>query len=240
MRTLLLTVTLPIITLLNGATGLGDERTIQVSGLGQVNSRPDIATISTGVTTEAKEAREALSDNNESMAAILKLLKQLGIAEKDVQTSGFNIHPVYSRDRQQQAAPQITGYRVQNDVRVRVRQIDELGKVLDALVSAGSNRISRISFGVDDTHDLLQQARRLAVADAKERATVYADASGTRVGKVLSISEHTTGPPVMRQPRSFHLPSSMAAAASVPVATGELDFSATVHMVFALEDAADD
>lgn len=208
-------------------------RTISVSGEGKASAPPDVATIQTGVVTQASEAAEALADNNRATQRVMDALKSHRIVAKDIQTSNFNIRPNYERTRNQRQ-PRIVGYSVTNQVQVRVRNLPSLGKVLDSLVTAGSNQMSGISFGIDDPTGVKNQARNRAVSDARDRAQLYAHAAGVKVGKVISISEQ-----VAQVPRPAVMGRAFAAAegvGSVPVATGEQEVRATVHMVFALID----
>lgn len=210
-------------------------RTITVSGEGKVSSAPDMATISTGVVTQAKVAQQALQANNQSMDRVMKVLQEQGVAAKDIQTSQFDVQPVHETDARGRQQPEIVAYRVSNRVQVDVRNLPKLGEVLDALVEAGSNDISGISFGVADESRLLNEARSRAVADAKSQAAVFAQAAGVKVGRVRSI-RGVSGPiPGRRQ--SFQM--ARAAADNVPVATGELDFRVTVQMVFDLANAVE-
>lgn len=207
-------------------------RTITVSGEGTASSAPDMATISTGVVTQAKEAKQALDANNQAMDRVMQVLEDQGIASKDIQTSQFNVQPVHETDERGRRQPDIVAYRVNNSVQVHVRNLPKLGEVLDALVEAGSNEISGISFGVADESGLLNEARSRAVADAKSQAAVFAQAAGVKVGPVRSIRGASGSIPMPRQ--SYQM--ARAAADRVPVATGELDFRVTVQMVFDLTD----
>ena len=210
-------------------------RSISVSGEGKATAPPDMATINTGVVTQAEKAADALEANNQAMERIMAVLKEFRIAAKDIQTSSFDVRPEYRRSRGPQGPqePQIVGYRVTNQVSVKVRNLPQLGQVLDALINAGSNQVSGVSFGIDDPTGVMNQARNRAVADARSRAALYAQAAGVGVGKVLTISEQ-----VMQVPRPPMMGRAMMAAeaGSVPIATGEQEIRATVHMVFALED----
>lgn len=208
-----------------------DMRTISVTGEGQATAPPDMATIQTGVVTQAEAATDALASNNEAMEHVMSVLKELQIAQKDIQTSGFSVSPQYRRDAQGRTEPVIVSYLVTNQVRVRVRNLPDLGEVLDALVGAGSNQLSGISFGIDDPTGVLNQARNRAVADARSRAELYAQAAGVTVGQVLTISEQS-----VQFPQPLQFASRELAAAAVPVATGEQELRATIHMVFKLED----
>jgi hypothetical protein len=206
------------------------ERIISVIGTGKVSSAPDMATITTGVISEAAEASEALSANNEAVERIMEVLKEFHIAPKDMQTSNFNVSPIYHHDRRGTSQQQITGYHVSNQLRVQVHNLPELGKVLDALVRAGSNQMSGVTFGFDDPEGLLQNARNRAMADARSRAELYAQAAGVRVGEVLQISELEARFPVA-SPRRMAMD---AATEAVPVATGEQEVYATITVVYEL------
>lgn len=209
------------------------QRTIHVTGQGQATAPPDMATIQSGVVTQANQASEAVAANNRVVDKILELLKAYNIASKDIQTSRFHVQPEYDRPQRGKQPPRIVGYRVTNQVSVRIRNLPELGTVLDALVSAGSNQISGISFGIDDPTGVLNQARNRAVADARSRANLYAHAAGVQLGPVISIREQSA-----QVPRQEYFGRAMMAdsARAVPVATGEQEVEASVSMVFAILD----
>ena len=207
------------------------QPTISVTGRGTASSPPDMATIITGVTTHAETAQAALEANNRAMQNLLDVLKENQIADKDVQTSNFDMSPEYQRDPRGQNNPKIIGYRATNQVRVQVRNLPQLGKVLDSLVFAGSNQVSGIGFGIDDPTGVLNQARQRTVADARSRAALYAQAAGVRLGHVISISEE---PAMGPQPR-FQARAMLAEANAVPVATGEQELSATIQMVYTIQ-----
>jgi uncharacterized protein YggE len=209
------------------------RRTITVNGMGRAFSPPDMATIQTGVVTYGSAASEALSANNKVMVNIMDVLEKNHIASKDVQTANLNISPEYKRDDRGRKEPEIVGYRVTNQLRVRVHNLKNLGEVIDALVRAGSNQVSGIRFGIDDPSEVLRQARNRAIVDARSRAGLYAQAAGVRIGKVLAITEQSIDfPRPQRLARGF----AAEAVSSVPVATGEQEFHVRIMMVFALED----
>ena len=216
------------------ASGRADEslpRTISVAGEGIVFAPPDMATVQTGVVTQAAKARDALDANNAAVERIMSALAAHNVADKDIQTASFNVSPEYERGPRGQRRPEIIGYRVTNLLRVQVRNLTDLGGVLDACIAAGSNQISDIRFDIDDPSSVLNEARRLAIADGRSRAAVYAGAADVRLGRVISISEQS---PAI--PRPQHLRGAMLAeAAAVPIATGQQEMRVTVHMVFALD-----
>jgi uncharacterized protein YggE len=117
---------------------------------------------------------------------------------------------------------------------VRVRNLPQLGKVLDAVIQSGSNQVSNIHFGVDNEAGLKNEARNAALADAKARAMLYAHGVGGKVGKVLSIREQES--PEFRPPMPFAMKAMMASDAAVPVATGEQHLDVTIHVTYELVD----
>ena len=205
--------------------------TVSVTGEGVVTAVPDMAMVSTGVTTEAATPEAALNANTAAMAELMKVLDQLDIADKDRQTSNFNVSPQYRRDRNESGSTRIDGYRVSNQLTIRVRDLGEQGGLLDALDKAGSTQLCNIRFDFSERGELVDKARQLAVADARKRAELYVDAADIGLGEVLSISESGVAvprPPMMRS-------AMMAEAADVPIAVGESEIRATVHMVFELD-----
>lgn len=207
-------------------------RTIRVTGEGEATAPPDLATVQTGVVTQASGAKEALAANNTAMEKILTVLKEHEVAPNDVQTSRINVRPLHERSRDGQQHPKIVAYEVTNELQIRVRQLSRLGTVLDALVQAGSNQLSGVSLDVADPKSLLDEARRKAIADARHRAQLYAREAGIRVGKVRSISEQP-----IRTPQPRYLARGTAEmASSVPVAIGEKEFHVTVEVEFGIED----
>ena len=222
---------LALLTLTNTASASDMEATISVTGEGVVTAIPDMAMVSTGVTTEAATPEAALNANTAAMNGLMKVLDDLDIAAKDRQTSNFNVSPQYRRERNDPGSPKIDGYRVSNQLTIRVRDLGELGGLLDALVKAGSNQLGNIRFDFADRSKLVDEARQLAVADARKRAELYVDAADVDLGDVLSISESGVAgprPPMMRS-------AMMSEAADVPIAVGESEIRASVHMVFELE-----
>lgn len=206
-------------------------RTVTVQGTGQASAVPNVAQVSTGVVSEGETASAALDANSEAMSRLFKVLDGFKIAARDRQTSGFNVSPRYVRPGRDGGAPEIAGYRVINQVSIRMRRLDDLGKLLDALVKDGANQVHGIAFTVDDPKPVLDQARKNAIADAKHRAELYADALGAEIGDVLNVTELS-----LRTPRVELAAPRMATAQAVPVAPGEQEFSASVTVVFELDD----
>lgn len=203
---------------------------ISVTGEGEVDVAPDMAILNLTVLREAETARDALSANTEAMKQVLAALKAAGIADRDLQTSGLDIQPRYAqpaRDKPQER--KITGYAVSNGLTVRVRKLAEAGAILDKAVSLGVNQGGGIAFVTDDLKPVLTEARKRAVADALDRAKTLAEASGVRLGRILSIEEQALRP----RPVPYGGPMRMAASeAAVPLAAGENSYQTQVNVVF--------
>ena len=216
---------------------LADSMTL--TGTGTVRAAPDMATVTTGVTTQGETAREALDANSTAMADLVAVLRDAGLENRDIQTSNFTVSPqyVYS-DRRDDSGytlpPQIQGYEVSNAVTIVVRDLEQLGSVLDQAVTVGANTINSVSFAVAETDKLEEEARKLAVADALAKARTYAEATGVRLGSIESIREtDIAAPPMpMYQARAM----AVSAEMSVPVEAGEMTYSITTTISWDIDD----
>lgn len=206
-------------------------RTVSVSGEGVVTGTPDVARIVVGVETEAPEADAALSENSARMARLIEALDAFGVAARDRQTAQISLQPQY--DYQERQRPVLRGYTATNTLNLRLRDIASMGAALDALVEAGGNRIQGISFEISDADERLDAARAEAVADARRKAEIYAEAAGATLGAVMTISEGGAPSPV--QPMMVRS-EALAARVDVPVEAGEQTLSVRVSTQWRLED----
>lgn len=207
-------------------------RVISLSGHGEVRQVPDTAYVITGVVSQGTTAAEALAANTQTMNTIFAALKEAGIPDKDVQTSNFMVQPRYNF--QENKPPELVGYDVSNTVTVKIRKLGELGPLLDRLVQAGSNQINGIGFEVSEPTAALDEARKLATADATRKAKIYAEAMGVTLGPVMSISEGVSYQPPMPMARGKVMMAD-AAAAPVPVAAGEQSLSIDVNITWEIK-----
>jgi uncharacterized protein YggE len=200
--------------------------TLTVTGEGRVAQAPDMASVSLGVTTEGKTAAEALAANSTALAAVMARLTQAGIAPGDLQTSGLSLNPNWQNDSST-GGSRISGYIASNMLTVRVRALDGLGNVLDAAVKDGANTLNGVNFGLADPSPVEAEARKRAVADAKARAAVLAEAAGVTLGPIVTITEGGGGgnypAPMFRM---------AAEAAPVPMAGGEVETAMQVTIVW--------
>ena len=208
------------------------ERYIRVSGSGEVAVVPDIAYINIGVHSEAEDVSSALEANNTQAAELTEALKAEGIEEKDIQTANFNVYPQTRYDNMGQ--PVGTSYVVDNTVYVTVRDLANLGKMLDTAISAGANNIYGISFDIADKETVLAQARELAIKDAEAKAQSVAEVAGVTLGQILSIDVST---PTYTQPYfGYGMGGGTSRVeTSVPVSAGQIVVSYTATLNYAIE-----
>ena len=210
-------------------------RTIHVTGSGSVTGEPDIATLNLGVSVEKETVAEAREEAASAMTALIASLKANDIAEKDINTENFSIYPQYDYT---EGGRILRGYRVNNTVRAKVRELDTLSDVIDDAAEAGGDSIvvNSVQFMIDDTTEFQKQARSLAVKDAEAKAQTLADASGVVLRKPITISENTyfESPPI---------PYAVAEAAfaddgartSTPIVPGELTVTVNITVVYEIE-----
>lgn len=206
---------------------------IIVTGEGQMTSAPDLAILSLSVMREAQTAREALTANNEAMAAVIAAMKESGIADRDLQTSGIQINPRYNYtdkpDGTQEAV--LAAYQVTNTLSVRIRDISKTGEVLDKSVTLGVNQGGGISFANDDPSATITEARKKAVADAMSKAKTLADAAGVGLGRIVEMTEMNYAP----SPMPIEAKAYGAADAAVPIQAGENAYKVQVNVTFEIK-----
>ncbi|MBC2804811.1 SIMPL domain-containing protein [Rhizobium ruizarguesonis] len=212
------------------------EPVISVTGDGESSIAPDMAVVNFAVVKQAKTAREALDENNKAMNDVLAALKSGGIAERDLQTSGFSIQPQYNYPQPvdgQQQQPQLIGYQTINSITVRLRDLAKLGEVIDQSVSLGINQGGDIQFTNDKPDAVIDEARKNAVASAVKKAKTLSEAAGVKLGRILEINENV--PRAMPQPVYRATMMKEASDAAVPVQSGENNYNVSVTVTFAIE-----
>ncbi len=204
---------------------------LDINATGEVTRVPDVAVISAGVVSRSPTAGAALQDSANRMDRVLAALKRAGVADRDVQTSNVNLNAEYRYPENQ--SPQLVGYTATNSVTIRFRDIRNSGKILDALVSEGSNQISGPSLVVDKPEAALDEARAKAIAIGRARADLYARSVGMRVVRVVAINESGGyyAPPAPPPPPMM----ARAEMASTRIEPGEQKLQVNVGMTFELQ-----
>lgn len=208
-------------------------QTLVVNASADVARAPDLAIINAGVQTDAATAQAAMADNARKMAAVIATLKQRGVADKDMQTSGLSLNAQY--DYRQGNTPKLTGYQATNTLTLRLRKLDSAGAMLDSLVTAGVNQINGPTFDLSDPEAALDEARQKAVRMARTRADLYAAAAGLKVKRILSIAEGGASAPQPVFLKAARMAAATPADATTELAPGEISRTATVSITFELE-----
>ena len=230
---LVLLVAAAVLSACGTATSTGQQpRLLNVNGQARVQLTPDLAYISIGVHTEDPTAAEAVAMNNSQAQAVINALKELGIADEDIQTTNFSIYPYekWGSDNQNLGLY----YSVDNTVYVTLRDVDSLGTAIDAAIAAGATNVSGISFDVADKATLLAEARTLAVEDARTQAEMLAEAAGITVGEVYSISYYNNWP-VTTYYDTKGMGGGGAVEAAAPISPGQLTLTVDVSVSYSIK-----
>jgi len=212
----------------NGSATAG----ITVTGTGAVSGTPDSLRLAMGVSVVQPSVTAALDGANAAAAKLQATLRQRGVADKDLQTSGVSIQPQYT-DGGTGRPPAVSGYEVSESLTATLRNLRTAGDTITAAAQAGGNatRVTSVSLDLTDTGQLVTAARAKAFTEAKAKAQQYAQAAGVPLGAVASISEQVSGGP---SPVYAADVAGGAAAKSVPIAAGSQDVGVTVTVVFSL------
>ena len=219
-------------------SGLGGTINLQNSGIwvtgeGKVSVVPDVAILSLGVEVQSSSVAEAQSYAATVMTAVIDELDNSGIADKDIKTQQFSIYPI-RRWSEKDGREVLVGYRVTNMVTAKVRKVEDTGTVIDAVARAGGDyiKINSISFTVDDPSAYYEEARELAMADAKARAEQLADLGKVKLGRPIYISESGASMPVVRE---FYAGAPVPAAAPTPISPGETEIRLSVQVAYSID-----
>jgi uncharacterized protein YggE len=234
---------LVVITLVLGLAGCGITATndgnnanqtsgIWVTGEGKVTVTPDIAILSVGVETEADTVADAQQLANTAMNAVQNALKNNGIADSDIKTQYFSIYPVRSYNPQT-GDQTLTGYRVENSLTVKIRNVDNAAKIIDAVTAAGGNNIiiNGISFTVDDPTNYQKQAREKALENAKMKAQEIADNAGLTLGEPTFLNE-TAGSNYSVVMQAAMIPAPVVGSS---INTGETEITVYIQVAYSIK-----
>jgi hypothetical protein len=199
-------------------------------GHAEIKVTPDIAYITVSVVTQSREPASASSENATHSQAVVAALKNAGIADKDIQTQGYDIEPQYSNGD----TPVVIGFQVTNSIQVTVRSLPKAGSIIDGAVKAGATNVSGLTFDLADRHHAEGEALVAAIANARSKADLMAGAAGVSLGSLLRISEDTA--PVV-QPLSAGrvFASAMASPGpTTPISAQQITITADVTLFYAI------
>lgn len=205
---------------------------LTVTGNGEVAAAPDRATVRLGAEVQAANASEAQAQVNDIVQRTLQQVKAVGVEERKIQTSGISLFPVYApqqfKPNEQPEAPRIVAYRASNTVQVEVNNLALIGKVIDAGVAAGANRVEGVSFSLENDLTARVRALQQAVAEARDKAAAMAGALGVRLVEVSDVTEGSVNV-IAPMPR-LGVMMARADAAATPVQPGEMRIQASVTL----------
>jgi uncharacterized protein YggE len=207
-----------------------NPRQVTVLGSGHVQGVPDTLTADVGIEFTAPDVTTAMNQTNDRQQAVINALVNAGMDRKNISTTQVNLQPQYSNPGSS-SNNTITGYRATNGIEIKIHPTDTASQMLALVVSTGGDatRITSVSYSIADDSQLVKDARARAFQDAKNRADQYAQLSGLRLGRVLSISEGSgsTSAPGVPAPRGM--------AAPVPLEPGQQTVSFSVTAIWELD-----
>ena len=201
------------------------DRTVSTTGVAIVRSAPDEALVTLGVHTDAETAQAAMDRNAALMSDVIAALLDSGLTDEELATATLSLWPTWGVDGQE-----VTGFSADNQITATVRDLDRIGSIIDRAVASGANVTSGITFRVSDDNEAADAALTEAVADARRKADLLAQAGGAELGEVVTISEASAGgisPPVMYA-------EDLAGGASTPVLPPTLESQVSVTVKWAL------
>lgn len=202
------------------------KHVLKLEGTGTVTTSPDIAAAFLGVVTENKQLSAAQRENSLIMDKVIASIIKLGIAEKDIKTENYSITPEYDFVEGKQI---FRGYRVNNNIRITIRDINQVGKVIDTAVANGANAVFNVNFSLLNRAEIYKRALDLAIKDAVEKAKSVENTLRIRVDEIpVEVVELSDTDRTGRE----GLVTFKAPAAATDIKSGELEVTARIQTVF--------
>lgn len=223
----------PVVNATNPENAYVEDNILTASGIGKVTLKPDMAYINVGVETLAKDANAAQQENAKAMEKVINKLKAMGIDEKDIQTSSYQVYPQYNYVDNKSV---LEGYRVTNTVKVTVRNVEKVGSILSGVHEEGANYSCGVYFGLRDQETAYREALKKAIDQAKGRAEVMAQHAGVKLKGITAIYEGSAPAEIYRGGLGLESMEKAADTAwTVPIVEGEIEVNATVTLVYSIE-----
>ena len=207
------------------------QRTLTVTGTGSATAAPDIAYVDLGIVERRDTAAEALEAMSLAAGDVFARLAAAGIAAENIQTSKLSLAPFYGSSGLNSTA-RIMGFEASTRLNVRIEDLSRAGDVLDAVVQNGANQLGGIQFSIADPAPYLDIARRDAVMQARAKAELFAEAAGVTLGPLMTFADQGGSGP---EPLMMMEMADVSGSRSVPVAQGEVNVTAGVYLVYAIE-----
>ena len=204
-----------------------DKNSITVSGEGKVYAKPDIALVNISVVSDGKKVIDVENDNTKKNNQIIKFLKDSGVEDKDIKTINYSLYPRYNY--YEQKTPEIIGYEITQTLEVKIRSLDKTGEILDGAIKNGANQIGSLYFKVDNDEALQDQARKLAIDDAKQKAEKLASQLRIRLVRLSAYNE--SGTPYLDY-RGLEYGVGGGGGTAPQIQTGESEIVITVNLTY--------
>ena len=226
---------------------------ITVSGEGKVYVKPDVALISLGVATQAATVADVTKSNTEKMNAVIAAVKKMGVADKDIQTTNYNLTPVYDNYIVPTAVPTaggvsmmypssgsgimrtgttLKGYKLEQDVQVKIRDFTKIGDILSQATANGANQVGDLQFTIDNPEQFKEQARAQAIAKAKTNAQNLSKESGINLGKLINVYENYIYP-MAYSAKAVGMGGGVAESAPSPtIQPGQQEIDVTINLTY--------
>jgi len=205
-------------------------REITVVGDGKASVAPDVAVVTLGVTTEGMKVEKIVPENTTKMNAILKAVKDLGVEEKDIQTTNYSLSPQY--DYLETGARIFRGYILSQEIKVKVRDFTKIGTVLEKGAAGGANLVGNLQFLVDDTEKIKELAKKDAIIKAKAQALLISQQTGLKLGKIKNVYENYYSSSYVSGIGGGTLKESSAASVAPDIQAGEQEYTVQVNVVY--------
>lgn len=215
---------------------------INVTGEGKAYIKPDIAMVSFGVTSQAPKSQDAVSQSNEKMNAVIAAIKALGVEDKDIQTTSYNLSPVYDYKTvgvspmmypvPVQGGRSIVGYTLDQEISVKIRNFDNINTIMDKASVSGANTVGQLQFTVDNPEAARSEARQKAIDAAKEKMQNIAKESGLNVGKLINVSEGYSSYPQPMYANSTMAKDSGAPSVAPDIQAGQMEADSNITLTY--------
>jgi len=222
---------------------IAPQNVINVNGRGEVFILPDTATFSFSVTAEDKTAQDVQKKVTEKMNPIIEALKAEGIDEKDIRTDGYNLYPRYEYGRgmptiyfESQENRTLVGYELSHSITVKVKKVDDAGRILGLVGGLGATNLSSINFTVGDEEGVRRDARKMAIDNAEKKAKELADDLDVRLVRIVNFSESGPVMPFYAREADMKIQDTGASAAPSPeIPMGENQFVSDVYITYEIK-----
>lgn len=213
----------------SGYGGTNNNNLIYFSGEGKVYTKPDIAFVDFSVVTQGVRIKDVQEANTSKMNSIIAFLKKSGVEEKDIKTTNYNLYPQYTYENYK--IPQIMGYQITQTVSIKIWDLTKVGDILEDATDWGVNQVNFLYFGVENDEQLKEQARELAIKDAKQKAEKSAEQIGIKLGKIIGFSESTNDYiPMYKEAYGMG-----GSSASPDIQTGENEITINVTLTYEIK-----